>query len=196
MSQSSSTRKRVYYRRYCSHGLCKSNSVDVEEGVKLLHFPMPCKEFILSCVDESKKHAVKQCARCSKCLRWIHLCKRADSRLQGLADISSHTVICSKHFVNGLGPTANDPDPYPATAVRFFVWLCCILPIFVMNIPISLPTVSNLDRMTRRDGGLLERCRRTGRLSLQHPQKKGSFKICQMGWKMQMIQLQKISTAF
>lgn len=127
MSRDTTKRKRVE-RRYCSHGMCSSNTGDPVEGVKLLLFPKPCDEFILHCIDELHKHAVKQCPRCSKCLRWIHLCKRADSKLQGLVDISNHTYICTKHFANGLGPTELDPDPYPATAVRIFPLLSCFLP--------------------------------------------------------------------
>jgi hypothetical protein len=114
-------------RTYCCHGLCTSNTIDIECGVTLLPFPKPCNEYIATLIDNTKVHNTKKCTKCSKCLRWIHLCKRADRRLKELCDISNHTKICSKHFVGGSGPTEAHPDPYAADSVSYKFYHCLCL---------------------------------------------------------------------
>lgn len=82
---------------------------------------MPCNDYVTTIHDKSTKHSVKKCEKCSKGLRWIQLCKRADSQLQQLSDIRYASFICSKHFANKKGPTEMDPDPYPASKVRLIL---------------------------------------------------------------------------
>lgn len=111
------TAKAKVFRRYCSHGLCTSNTVDKVNGVTFIRFPQPCDEYIKSTYDDSIKHACKKCEKVRKCLQWIHLCKRDDGQLQQLCDIERHSSVCSKHFAIGLRPTEMDPNTYPATHV-------------------------------------------------------------------------------
>ncbi|CAG5103157.1 Similar to Kibra: Protein kibra (Drosophila mojavensis) [Cotesia congregata] len=50
-----------------------------------------------------------------KCLEWIHLSRKADLTVE---KIKKHTYICTKHFINSNGPTAENPNPLPATVSK------------------------------------------------------------------------------
>lgn len=81
----------------CSYGVCNSDSryyhLDRMKDVFFVRFPT---------TDISKRR------------RWAILCGRKDFHI---TDVKQHTVICSKHFVGGNGPTLEHADPLPA-AVR------------------------------------------------------------------------------
>ena len=62
--------------KVCCYGLCKSRSVDKEEGVSFIRFPQ-------------KKDNLK------KCRRWAFLCGRQDFTAKS---VTPFTFICSKHF--------------------------------------------------------------------------------------------------
>ncbi|OPL21123.1 hypothetical protein AM593_05472, partial [Mytilus galloprovincialis] len=47
-----------------------------------------------------------------KCLKWIKACRRPHSQFN-VERITRATYICSKHFVNKIGPTEKYPDPIP-----------------------------------------------------------------------------------
>lgn len=47
-----------------------------------------------------------------KCKRWTAACGRPNF---SPANVTKHTYICSRHFVGGAGPSADHPDPTPAT---------------------------------------------------------------------------------
>ena len=52
-----------------------------------------------------------------KCHRWIRACGRADHDFNA-TKINKDVYICSKHFVGGVGPTKEHPDPIPANACK------------------------------------------------------------------------------
>ena len=77
------------HHTHCSYGLC---TVDTEsDGVFFVKFPHPWKEN-------------------EKCRRWVKACGRAGFTNRA---VTGRTVICSRHFVGGKGPTDAHPDPVP-----------------------------------------------------------------------------------
>ncbi|XP_055997885.1 uncharacterized protein LOC130047278 [Ostrea edulis] len=48
-----------------------------------------------------------------KFLRWIKACRRLHDQLNAQR-INKHRTVCSKHFIEGNGPTLQYPDPTPA----------------------------------------------------------------------------------
>jgi hypothetical protein len=101
-------------RLYCCHGNCETNTTDFDANVKMFPFPKPCSVHFSTILDNTIVHDTTKCGQCTKAKHWIHLCKRADKKLQNLSDINSKTYICSKHFVDASGPTELHPDPFPA----------------------------------------------------------------------------------
>ncbi|XP_048759607.2 uncharacterized protein LOC125669203 isoform X2 [Ostrea edulis] len=82
--------------KHCSFGTCKSDSryPDKLNGAKFIPFPKPKTNF-------------------QKCVRWIALCRRPQYQLN-VNKITKDTYICTKHFFNNDGPTAEYPDPCDA----------------------------------------------------------------------------------
>ena len=78
--------------KHCSFGLCKSDSRYADrkymENVTWLTFPKPKRQL-------------------ETCQRWVRACGRENFTIE--------KVRCSKHFMGGLGPTSEHPDPIPAT---------------------------------------------------------------------------------
>ena len=83
--------------RHCCYGLCRSDSRykdrDFMENVSWIVFPKPHRDM-------------------EKCKKWVHACGRANFTAE---KVNKWTYICSKHFVGGNGPTAEFPDPIPAS---------------------------------------------------------------------------------
>lgn len=92
--------------KHCCYGLCNSDSryyhKDYMQEVKFYSFPKLLKQ-------------------AEKCARWVRACSRVGFTT---ASVTKHTYICSKHFVDGSGPTCEFPDPVPvgydANQVRFY----------------------------------------------------------------------------
>ncbi|XP_006818134.1 uncharacterized protein LOC100371622 [Saccoglossus kowalevskii] len=84
--------------RHCCYGLCRSDSrYGYRESMKGVYFiPFP------------KPHLGME-----KSLRWVRACRRENFTV---SNITKDTYICSLHFIGGEGPTAEHPDPIPATA--------------------------------------------------------------------------------
>ena len=86
--------------KHCCYGVCNSDSRYPERpemaGVFFLTFPKPL-------------------TKREKCLRWIKACGRPHDTFN-IQKINRATYICSLHFVGRKGPTAEHPDPIPATA--------------------------------------------------------------------------------
>ena len=55
-----------------------------------------------------------------KCARLAKACSRQNFTADS---VKKYTYICSLHFVNGSGPTSDHPDPIPATATKYEVYL-------------------------------------------------------------------------
>eukprot|EP00057_Strongylocentrotus_purpuratus_P016935 XP_011671409.1 PREDICTED: uncharacterized protein LOC105441715 [Strongylocentrotus purpuratus] len=86
--------------KHCGFGTCNSDSRYAKrpdmEGVFFLAFPKPKTKL-------------------DKCKIWLKACGRKDF---GVDNVTKHTYVCSKHFVGGKGPTAEHPNPLPATATQ------------------------------------------------------------------------------
>lgn len=80
----------------CAWGRCNSNTRRPEriQGVRFIPFPKP----------KTQK---------DKCLRWIKACGRPHYQLNE-SRINRHTFVCTKHFVDPIGPTAGYPDKIPS----------------------------------------------------------------------------------
>ncbi|XP_062587836.1 uncharacterized protein LOC134249507 [Saccostrea cucullata] len=87
--------------KHCSFGTCNSDSryKDKLNGAKFIPFPKP----------KTNLH---------KCMRWIALCHRPQHQLN-VNKITKDTYICTKHFFNIDGPTAEYPDPCDAKTGEF-----------------------------------------------------------------------------
>jgi hypothetical protein len=83
--------------RHCCYGQCNSDSRYADrphmQGVHWIPFPKPGRNL-------------------DKCQKWLHACGRQNFTKE---NVTKWTYICSKHFVGGQGPTAENPDPIPAT---------------------------------------------------------------------------------
>ena len=98
--------------RHCCYGLCKSDSRQADrehmQGVGWIPFPKPHLDL-------------------DKCKRWVHACRRDHFNID---KVTKWTYMCTKHFVGGGGPTADSPDPIPASytlqQVRFDLNTCNI----------------------------------------------------------------------
>ncbi|XP_076349849.1 uncharacterized protein LOC143246664 [Tachypleus tridentatus] len=82
--------------KHCCWGSCRSDSrysgKESMRGVVFIPFPKPRRSR-------------------EKCERWVRACLRKDFSIQ---NVTKNTYICSKHFVDGTGPTQDHPDPVPA----------------------------------------------------------------------------------
>lgn len=106
-------------RIYCVHGTCNSNTRDADPNLFMIPFLKPCASFYKNIVDPTAvSHNPKQCDQCSRVLKWIHMCKRADKKMN-LCDISTKTYIGSRHFHENSGPTEENPDPFPANKPEY-----------------------------------------------------------------------------
>ena len=63
------------------------------QGVTWIPFPKPHKDI-------------------DKCKRWVRACGRMNFTHE---NVKKWTYLCSKHFVNQMGPTEEHPDPIPAS---------------------------------------------------------------------------------
>ena len=98
--------------KHCCWGICKSDSRYPERmpsGTTFIRFAKPGK-IREDMTDWEKQKANEQTV---KAKHWMHACGRKDfSKLQ---QITKDTYICSLHFINGNGPTADNPDPILAS---------------------------------------------------------------------------------
>ncbi len=92
-----------------------------DTDIQFIPFLKPCMEYLeeefailLNKTSVIRQHKPSDCHSCSKALQWIALCHTSDIRLQKLADITSSTYVCTKHFVDTHGPTSSSPNPLPA----------------------------------------------------------------------------------
>ncbi|XP_046550803.1 uncharacterized protein LOC124260515 isoform X5 [Haliotis rubra] len=83
----------------CAYGTCNSDS-------RFYHKPHMADVFFITFPKPTSKPEM--------CDRWIRACSRGDDF--GRHKITQDTYVCSKHFVDGHGPTGEHPDPIPATA--------------------------------------------------------------------------------
>ena len=87
--------------KHCAYGVCNSDSRYRDrphmKGVDFIYFP------------QYKKYP-------EKCARWVKLCGRPTEgyRPFTVSSVTKDTYICTKHFVEGQGPTVEHPDPIPA----------------------------------------------------------------------------------
>ena len=93
--------------KHCWFGVCKSDSryscKEHMQDVFFIRFPKPHKEL-------------------DKCKRWARNCGRQGFTFES---IKKDTYICSLHFVGCAGPTADFPDPIPASYSDEKVFVCC-----------------------------------------------------------------------
>ena len=86
--------------KYCAWGTCKSDSrrQDDEDmkGVFFVPFVKPRIDLL-------------------KCNRWVNACRRENFTT---SNVKKWTYICSKHFIGGMGPTVQHPDPIVATMTK------------------------------------------------------------------------------
>lgn len=82
--------------KHCAFANCTSDSRYPQNGVSFVPFVKP-------------KVDIK------KCLKWIHACRKKNF---GPENINKYSYVCSKHFIGGKGPTAENPDPISATALK------------------------------------------------------------------------------
>ena len=100
--------------KHCSYGTCKSDSrhkhKDHMKGVFFVRFPQPYPTKNTS--SQNKDDGRTDLEKC-KC--WIYACGR---RNFGIDNINKYKYICSRHFVGGMGPSAEHPDPIPLIQVQ------------------------------------------------------------------------------
>ncbi|XP_062592854.1 uncharacterized protein LOC134254346 isoform X1 [Saccostrea cucullata] len=82
----------------CAFGLCNSDSRYPARNKGVIFYPFP-----------------KPKTDIDKCRRWIKACNRPHKQLN-VDRITKNTYVCSKHFMNGCGPTPTYPDPIPLTS--------------------------------------------------------------------------------
>lgn len=98
--------------KHCCWGICKSDSRYPERmpsGTTFIRFAKPGK--IREHMTDWEKQKANQQTVAAK--RWMHACGRKD--FSKLEQITKDTYICSLHFINGKGPTENNPDPILAS---------------------------------------------------------------------------------
>lgn len=83
--------------KHCCWGNCRSDDRYKDKkymhGVFFIPFPKPVTQL-------------------DKCKTWVSLCGRKN---WSVANVNKHTYICSRHFIGGNGPTADHPNPVPAS---------------------------------------------------------------------------------
>ena len=87
---------RIMLVKHCCYGDCRSDSrkygKECMKGVFWIPFPKRQTELF-------------------KCQTWVSACGRHDLTVENM---SRWTYICSKHVVDGSGPTDEHPNPIPA----------------------------------------------------------------------------------
>ena len=90
--------------KHCSYGICKNDSRKQNASTMTNRYGQPV--FFLRFPGKKRNR--------EKAKRWINACRRPKYQLS-IEKLSYHHVICSLHFVGENGPTADYPDPLPAT---------------------------------------------------------------------------------
>ena len=97
--------------KHCCWGICKSDSRfpgSLPPSTVFIRFAKPGN--IKDSMTEWEKQ--QQIDRTEKAKRWVHACGRKGFTIKR---IKNHTYICSLHFIDGNGPTIDNPDPINAT---------------------------------------------------------------------------------
>uniref|UniRef100_A0A0A9YDF8 Homeobox-leucine zipper protein HDG11 n=1 Tax=Lygus hesperus TaxID=30085 RepID=A0A0A9YDF8_LYGHE len=99
----------------CCYGTCKSSSKkgspQYDENVRFYRFPQPClllRDNVLNWSNNTEKNHVKTCSKCQITEIWMKKIKR--KRFQRVRQITTNTMICSKHFVDP--PAVMDYEKY------------------------------------------------------------------------------------
>ena len=93
--------------KHCSWGLCKADSrypENLREGTYFIRFPKPGK--IKENMTQLQRNMESE--KTEKCKRWIHACGRENFTI---SNVKKDTYICSQHFEDPSGPTAEHPHP-------------------------------------------------------------------------------------